>query len=215
MDRPANSKPHIEFVRLPDDEKRRRLYEARASRPKDEPMWVFAFGSLMWNPCFEYDVASPATLRGYDRKFSFWTSRGRGTPENPGLGLCIEDCAGACRGVAYRLVEDHLEDAWECLWEREMGSGIYRAQWLGVETDEYGRVPALTFVVDKRHPHYTGKLSLETMAAYMAGARGVYGTNRDYLAGTIEEMRKLNVVDQELIQLLAEVDRIEKGETEA
>lgn len=204
-------KPRFEYVRLPEGEARRLLIETRAARPKDEPMWVFAFGSLMWNPCFEHDVKAPALLRGYDRKFHIWTTRARGTPDNPGLGLCLEDCCGMCRGIAYRLVEDDVEDAWERLWEREMGSGIYRPAWVSVETESYDRVVALTFIVNRDHPHYAGPMPSDRMATIMAGAKGSYGLCRDYLAGTIEEMRKLDVIDSDLEALLARVDALEQG----
>ncbi len=202
-------KPKLEYTRLPPEETHRLLLETRAARPKDQPMWIFGFGSLMWNPCFTYDVKAPAVLRGYDRKFHIWTTRARGTPDNPGLGLCLEDCMGLCRGIAYRLVEEDIESAWERLWEREMGSGVYRASWVSVETEEHGRVPALTFIVNRDHPHYAGPMPAEQMAEIMAGACGSYGPCRDYLAGTVEEMRKLNVFDKDLEALLAKVDALE------
>jgi len=206
-------KPNIDFVRLPKEESHKILLETRAARPRDEPMWVFAFGSLMWNPCFDYDLKLEGVLRGYDRKFHIWTTRARGTPDNPGLGLCLEDCSGMCRGVAYRLLEDDVEEAWERLWEREMGSGIYRPSWVSVETMERGRVAALTFIVNRDHPHYAGPMPSEQMATIMAGAKGTYGPCRDYLAGTIEEMRKLEVTDPHLEALLAQVDALE-GDTD-
>jgi len=191
------------------EDKQKSLLETRAGRPSDEPMWVFGFGSLMWNPCFDYDIKTAAVLKGYDRKFHIWTTRARGTPDNPGLGLCLEDCAGACRGVAFRLVEDDVEAAWERLWEREMGSGIYRPVWVSLESEEHDRIVALTFVVNREHPHYAGPMPSERMADIMAGAKGSYGLCRDYLAGTIEEMRKLDVADSDLEELLSRVDAIE------
>lgn len=211
MDEQKPTLPQFEYVKLPEEEHRRRLHETRAARPKDEPMWVFGFGSLMWNPCFDFDVKAPGLLRGYDRKFHIWTTRARGTPDKPGLGLCLEDCAGGCRGIAYRLVEENLDDAWERLWAREMGSGVYKACWVSVETETHGRVAALTFVVNRDHPHYAGPMPLERMAEIMAGAKGTYGLCRDYLAGTIEEMRNLKVVDPELEALLSAVDARQKG----
>ena len=204
-------KPNLTYTKLPPEESHRLLLETRAGRPKGEAMWVFGFGSLMWNPCFNYDVKAPALLRGYDRKFHIWTTRARGTPDNPGMGLCLEDCQGMCRGIAYRLVEDDVETAWERLWEREMGSGVYRASWVSVETEEHGRVAALTFIVNRDHPHYAGPMPSNHMAAIMAGAKGSYGPCRDYLDGTIDEMRKLNVIDRELEALLAEVDALESS----
>jgi len=202
-------KPNINFVHMSPEDKQKSLLETRAGRPSDEPMWVFGFGSLMWNPCFDYDIKTAAVLKGYDRKFHIWTTRARGTPDNPGLGLCLEDCAGACRGVAFRLVEDDVEAAWERLWEREMGSGIYRPVWVSLESEEHDRIVALTFVFNREHPHYAGPMPSERMADIMAGAKGSYGLCRDYLAGTIEEMRKLDVADSDLEELLSRVDAIE------
>jgi cation transport protein ChaC len=196
-------------VHMSPEEKQQSLLETRAGRPSDEPMWVFGFGSLMWNPCFDYDIKTAAVLKGYDRKFHIWTTRARGTPDNPGLGLCLEDCAGACRGVAFRLVEGDVEAAWERLWEREMGSGIYRPVWVSLESEDHDRIVALTFVVNREHPHYAGPMPSERMADIMAGAKGSYGLCRDYLAGTIEEMRKLDVSDSDLEELLSRVDAIE------
>ena len=202
-------KPNINFVHMSPEEKQQSLLETRAERPSDEPMWVFGFGSLMWNPCFDYDIKTAAVLKGYDRKFHIWTTRARGTPDNPGLGLCLEDCAGACRGVAFRLVEGDVEAAWERLWEREMGSGIYRPAWVSLESEDHDRIVALTFVVNREHPHYAGPMPSERMADIMAGAKGSYGLCRDYLAGTIEEMRKLDVSDSDLEELLSRVDAVE------
>lgn len=202
-------KPNINFVHMSPEEKQQSLLETRAGRPSDEPMWVFGFGSLMWNPCFDYDIKTAAVLKGYDRKFHIWTTRARGTPDNPGLGLCLEDCAGACRGVAFRLVEGDVEAAWERLWEREMGSGIYRPAWVSLESEDHDRIVALTFVVNREHPHYAGPMPSERMADIMAGAKGSYGLCRDYLAGTIEEMRKLDVSDSDLEELLSRVDAVE------
>lgn len=202
-------KPNINFVHMSPEEKQQSFLETRAGRPSDEPMWIFGFGSLMWNPCFDYDIKTAAVLKGYDRKFHIWTTRARGTPDNPGLGLCLEDCAGACRGVAFRLVEGDVEAAWERLWEREMGSGIYRPVWVSLESEDHDRIVALTFVVNREHPHYAGPMPSERMADIMAGAKGSYGLCRDYLAGTIEEMRKLDVSDSDLEELLSRVDAIE------
>lgn len=203
-------KPMIEYMRLSPEQRHQLLLETRAARPKDEPMWVFGFGSLMWNPCFEFDAKTPAVLKGYDRKFHIWTTRARGTPDNPGLGLCLEDCAGACRGLAFRVCEDDVEPAWERLWEREMGSGVYRPVWVAVDTEHHERVVALTFVVNRDHPHYAGPMPTDQMAEIMAGAKGSYGPCRDYLAGTIDEMRKLNVSDPDLESLLEKVDARER-----
>ena len=67
-----------------------------------EDVWIFAYGSLLWNPLLEHDERRPATLRGFHRRFCLWSRMGRGTPDQPGLVLGL-DLGGSCHGLAYRL----------------------------------------------------------------------------------------------------------------
>jgi len=204
--------PTGEYRELTPEERQHILDETRASRP-DGPLWVFAFGSLMWNPGFEYEVSDVAVLAGWERKFHIWTTVARGTPERPGLGLCLEKGEGECKGIVYQLCSENEDKDWEALWYREMNSGIYKTLWADLETENFGRIKALVFVVDPEHRQYAGQLPLDVMAEIMAGACGRYGRCRDYLAGTIDEMKKLGVVDLELIDLLEFVDLKEAEQT--
>ena len=191
--------------RLSEDERARRLQELLDNRP-DGPSWVFAFGSLMWNPCFEYDRSEQAFLEGWERKFHIWTSLARGTPERPGLGLCLEKGESECKGLVYRLLPEHEEMDWQKLWDREMVSGIYQAVWMDLTLISGEVVSALTFVVDPTHIQYAGGLTIPVMSEIIAGASGRYGRCRDYLASTVEEMAKIGVVDPDLDALLMAVD---------
>lgn len=199
-------KPPATLQTLPDADRHRSLLETRAARPAGSPVWIFGFGSLMWRPEGDYDALVPAYLHGYERRFHIWSLRGRGSPEKPGLGLCLEDCAGGCHGVAYRLVEETLDESFEKIWSREMRSGTYKPTWVAVDTEEFGRIPALTFVVNKGHWNYAGPQPMDVMAAYMSQGCGDNGRCRDYLANTVEELRKLKRPDPYLEELLAEVD---------
>lgn len=193
------------YRELTREERRHRLECIRGQRP-DGAIWVFGFGSLMWNPCFLYDRRETAVLDGWERKFHIWTSFARGTAERPGLGLCLESGPGTCKGVAFRLLPGHEERDWRALWWREMTTGIYQAVWCEAEVEGKGTVPVLTFVVDRDHRQYAGPMETESMARIIAGAAGKYGTCRDYLANTIHEMRALGVADPELTTLLNAVD---------
>lgn len=206
MDTKSSDRPRLEYRKLSEETKFELLLQTKAARPADEPMWVFGFGSLMWNPCYAFDAKAAALLKGYDRKFHIWSTRARGTPDSPGLGLCLEDCLGACWGIAHRVTAQDEDDAWERLWEREMSSGVYRPTWVTVETKEFGPVVALTFIVNRDHTHYAGPMPIDDMADVMADAKGKYGLCRDYLAGTISEMKKLNVEDADLEALLEKID---------
>ncbi len=202
-----------EHRELSAEERQRRMDETRAARP-DGPLWVFAFGSLMWNPGFKYLTSDAAVLLGWERKFHIWTTIARGTPERPGLGLCLEKGDGDCKGVVYQLLPENEEADWEALWDREMNSGVYQTLWAELKTEKSGTVTALVFVADPDHHQYVGPLPRETMADIMVGACGRYGRCRDYLAGTIEEMAKLGVVDAHFSELLELVDSREIMQTD-
>ena len=135
--------------------------EERAASLKDaltryapgEEAWIFAYGSLMWNPALEYAESSPCKVEGWHRSFCFWTPMGRGTPELPGLMLALER-GGACEGIAYRLAPEQVKSELAILWNREMLVGAYRPQW-GPTTLRDGRiVTAVTFEVDPEHSQY-------------------------------------------------------------
>lgn len=203
---PDDDWPRIDRQRLTPEEKRARIDAALAGRPWRAPMRVFGFGSLMWNPGFEWTARFPGVVKGYHRCFRIYSTRARGTPDRPGLGLCMErDEDAECRGIVFELAEATLQQDMQTLWDREQNSGVYDPVWLPVEA-EAGTFQALTFVVRCDHPHYCGHLPPERMARIMAKAEGVYGRNRDYVANLIEEMAGLGLRDPELERLLALID---------
>ena len=61
-------------------------------------IWVFGYGSLIWDPRFEPAETRAATLRGCRRSFCF--DPRPSSPERPGLGLAI-DAVGPVQGLAY------------------------------------------------------------------------------------------------------------------
>ena len=168
------------------------------------PIWVFAYGSLMWRPCFEAAETRRATLRGYRRRFNFWTMISRGTPARPGLGLGLEEAAGAvCAGLACRMPDDPAarEASLHDLWAREMHGGVYVSRWVDLETDA-GALPAITFVVDPAHRQYAGDLTRAERAEIIAGAAGKYGTCFAYLDSTVAHLAELGISDPDLDELL-------------
>ena len=150
-----------------------------ARRPPGAGWWVFAYGSLLWNPLFPFLDARPATLRGVHRRFCLWSRASRGTIEQPGLVLGLEP-GGACRGVAYRLPPRDVKAELALLWRREMVTGAYRPRWVPVRAGERTLV-ALAFIVDQSHAQYARNLSLAQQARVLARAVGAFGSSADYL----------------------------------
>jgi cation transport protein ChaC len=159
----------------------------------------------MWNPCFEPLESAPASLADYERHFCILTTRARGTPQRPGLGLGLVPGGGGCSGIVYRLDPEKLDDDLEALFEREMGTGIYRPTWLEAQIGG-ARVDVLAFVVDQNHPQYAGELGAPEMVDLIIHAAGRYGTCRDYLAKTVVEMTRMGVAEPRFEKLLERVD---------
>ncbi|MEM9683881.1 MAG: gamma-glutamylcyclotransferase [Pseudomonadota bacterium] len=174
--------------------------------PTDEPIRVFAYGSLLWNPGFEPESAERVRLNGYRRAFNFWSMVSRGSPERPGLGLGLAR-GGLCHGVSYTLRPDDLEEDLKVIWKREMYTGVYRACWLTVEAGAASR-QAIAFVTDTGHSHHTGDIPDDIAAAIIARAAGDKGSCRDYLASTVDSLATQGMDDPALIELLAKVDSV-------
>jgi cation transport protein ChaC len=191
----------LEAERLTGEALERSLEQMLAEHARGEEIWVFGYGSLMWNPGFEWDKKKVATVYGYHRSFCLWSRINRGTPESPGLVLTLEQ-GGSCRGLAFRLAKRHDRDELSRLWTREMSMGSYRPRWLecrsGGESFE-----ALAFVVNRRCTGYAGKLPLETMVHTIATAHGKYGPCCEYLFRTESALHEHGIRD-ERVKLLAE-----------
>jgi len=145
--------------------------EITALRNAGVPVWVFAYGSLMWDPDFPRAEAESALLRGYHRSFCFYSYDYRGTRARPGLTLGL-DRGGACWGIVLRLPPEALAEAVDRLWEREMTAPrVYDLRPLPVRTAS-GTRKAYAFTVRRDHPDYAGRLPLEAAARIIAGAAG-------------------------------------------
>jgi glutathione-specific gamma-glutamylcyclotransferase len=178
--------------------------EITALRDSVEPVWIFAYGSLMWDPDCPRAEAEPALLRGYHRSFCLYSYDYRGTRTQPGLTLGL-DRGGACRGIVLRLPPEALAGAIDRLWAREMTAPrVYDMRLLPVRTTS-GTRKAFAFTVRRDHPDYAGQLSPEEAARIIAGAVGRRGACRDYLADTERHLAGLGIADAPLQRL---VDRV-------
>jgi cation transport protein ChaC len=167
-------------------------------------LWVFAYGSLIWDPGFPYEEARPARLMGFHRDFCIRSTRYRGTPEKPGLVLGL-DKGGSCHGIAYRVPAAAAERTMAYLWDREMLNRSYHCMDLPVRFADGREVVARTFVVDRSRPGYEGGLALAEMAARIRECHGQRGANRVYLENTVEHLERLGIRDRRLSTLLAAV----------
>ena len=144
------------------------------------PLWVFAYGSLMWNPLFDFEAREAATLQGWHRSFCLRLVAGRACAAQPGRMLALEP-GGCTHGVALRLHEEQLAEELRMLWMREMPTGAYHPRWVALELADGRTVPGLAFVIDAHGPGYEADASVPTIAPLIAAASGPLGTNADYV----------------------------------
>ncbi len=175
------------------------LDAALARHPPDADVWLFSYGSLMWNPAIEYAERRAGTVNGWHRRFCLWLESGRGSPDNPGLMLALER-GGRCAGVLFRIPAADARDELLLAWRRELFTGAYRSRWATAMTDA-GPVRALTFVVNRAHLRYAGRLDEAQVAARLATATGSLGSCAAYLAETLAALRSVGLRDRAMERL--------------
>lgn len=193
----------------------RRMAQVAARYPgaggnEAEDLYVFAYGSLIWRPGFDFAARHPALLRGFHRRFCLWSHRYRGTPERPGLVLGL-DRGGACRGVAFRVAARDASEVLRYLDARELPDGaeiVYHRRNLPVRLLDGGggSVRAVTYVANRACRLYCAALSPGLAARAIAGAIGQMGPNREYLRHTIEHLAEMGVRDRGLDRIHALMD---------
>ncbi|MEM6596353.1 MAG: gamma-glutamylcyclotransferase [Pseudomonadota bacterium] len=162
-------------------------------------MWVFGYGSLLWNPGFEVAEEVPATLSGYARSFCMRSIHHRGTEKKPGLVLALDEHEEAlCNGVALRAAPGTEEATLAYLRERELISSAYLERMLDIRLESGKTVQAVTYVIDPDHVQYCGGLPLEEQAQIIARAVGGRGPNYEYLFNTAQHLTALGVADPDL-----------------
>lgn len=172
-------------------------------------MWVFGYGSLLWNPGFEVAEQVIATLPDYARSFCMRSIHHRGTVEDPGLVLALDEQAGeACEGVALRVMAGQEAQTLAYLRERELISSAYVEKELAVRLLDGREVTALVYVIDEAHDQYCGGLPLEKQAQIMAHAVGGRGPNSEYLYNTADHLATLGLHDPALEWLATRVREI-------
>ena len=181
------------------------LAETLAMRPPGDGVWLFAYGSLIWNPALTFAERRVARVNGWHRSFCLSTIAGRGTPELPGLVLGL-DRGGACVGAAFRVAEALIQTELTLLWQREMLSGSYKPRWVplrGADGAVFGQ--AIAFTIRREGEYYT-RLEREELVRRLATARGALGSSAEYLFNTRDGLRLLGIRDRWVEGLAREVE---------
>jgi cation transport protein ChaC len=171
---------------------------------ENSELWVFGYGSLMWRPGFDYLERAQAKLIGLHRSLCVYSHVHRGTPERPGLVLGL-DRGGACRGIAYRVAAEKREETIDYLRAREQVTSVYLEVHRRITLEKPGDpvVQAVTYVVDRGHTQYAGRLSPDQQLHIVRQGHGQSGANPDYVKNTVKAIEDQGFRDPGLHWLAA------------
>ncbi len=191
----AQSQPDLGHLtdqyELSEDEFAKTLRAVMASHDRQDDLWVFGYGSLMWRPDFPHRERHFGVVHGYHRAFCIYSHIHRGTRERPGLVLGLDN-GGSCKGVAYRVRAADAETVVEYLIHREMVTRVYTPRWVTVRIG--GRsVRAHTYTAAHNHVQYAGKLTPELAARCIRDNTGRSGNNSEYLRNTVAHLEELGI----------------------
>jgi cation transport protein ChaC len=178
---------------------------------RSEDLWIFGYGSLMWDPSVEFTEVRHAFCGGHQRSFCLWDEGGRGSMEEPGLMLAIDE-GGSCEGLAFRIEPDKLEHETFVLFRREMLAPVYRPVWLKLDTVA-GPIEALGFAANHDHEDIKPGIPLQNQAKMIARAKGMFGTNLDYLSDMHERLEILGIEDIYVSELYAATNNLRISST--
>jgi cation transport protein ChaC len=171
---------------------------------ENSELWVFGYGSLMWRPGFDHLERVPAKLIGLHRSLCVYSHVHRGTPERPGLVLGL-DRGGACRGIAYRVAAEKRKETIAYLRAREQVTSVYLEVHRRITLEKPGDpvVRAVTYVVDRGHTQYAGRLTPDQQLHIVRQGHGQSGANPDYVKNTVASIEEQGFCDAGLHWLAA------------
>ncbi|KQV24359.1 gamma-glutamyl cyclotransferase [Rhizobium sp. Root1203] len=172
-----------------------------------DEFWVFGYGSLMWNPGFEFVERSQALVYGYRRSLCVRSWVHRGTQQNPGLVLGL-DRGGSCRGMAFRIAAEVWAEVIDYLRARELVTNVYLERNVALQLEGGRSVPGVAYVVDRNHTQYAGALDTLAAARIVHEAQGQSGPNDAYVFNTLAHLKEMGIRDHWLEQVVDEVERL-------
>ena len=170
-----------------------------------DDLWIFAYGSLMWRPDFDFEERVRARLFGYHRALCIYSHHYRGTPERPGLVLGL-DRGGSCVGLCFRIAAPARAATLDAVRRRELITSVYAEIAAPVRLADGRRLAAVSYAARRDHAQYAGALDGAEVARLVAGGHGVAGPNRDYVSSTQDHLAALGIRDERLAAVLKHID---------
>ena len=201
--------------RLMTDQEREQIVEKMIeTAPSRDSIWIFGYGSLIWNPAVHFTEKLRGKVHGYHRSFCLWSTIGRGSPSQPGLMLGLER-GGSCNGIFYRLDRREIWSELDIVFRRELITAAYQPTWVSARISDNSRFKAIAFVINRSHNRYAGALDDETVIQTIAEAKGTLGSCSEYLYETVLQLDNLGMPDRRLASIARRVRQKERELTQS
>jgi len=206
VDRLVEKFPQLERFRdFTHSDAKREALRAEALQGHNGDLWVFGYGSLMWDPALRYQEVRRVFAPQHARRLILKDDKGgRGTPEAPGLMAALDEGDG-CDGLALRIAAEDVDSETEILFRRELVGPAYIAAFIPVELDGE-KISALSFLADHTSPDIVPDVDRADQIRWIATGSGILGSSRDYLGTTITQLARMGIADEYCADLLKEVD---------
>ena len=189
---------------MPDRDRERIVKKMIETAPSLDSIWVFGYGSLIWNQALHFTEKLRGKIYGYHRRFCLWSTIGRGSPSKPGLMLGLER-GGSCKGIFYKIDRREIRTELDIVFRRELITDAYRPTWVNARITDKSPFKAIAFVINRDHNRYAGTLDDETMIGTIAEAKGTLGSCSDYLYETVLQLDNLGMPDGRLASIARHV----------
>ena len=176
----------------------------------DRDLWVFGYGSLMWDPGVRFAEVRRGFAQGVERRFILFDTNGaRGTQDQPGL-MAALDTGQGCHGLIFRIAAEDVPSETRSLWHRERLGPAYLPRFISVETD-HGTEDALAFLANHAADNIRGDLTHDEQVRLIATGEGFLGTSREYLENLAAHFEEMKIEDAEVTRLVTDVQAFASG----
>jgi len=167
-------------------------------------LWVFGYGSLCWNPGFEYKSSKIGHIKNYVRRFWQGNTTHRGQPGKPGrVATLVPEDKGLTCGVAFEI---EGETALSYLNSREVELGGYSTSVVTFYSRSGHRFPCLLYIATPNSREWSGPASTEKIAKQILKSEGPSGHNVEYLLRLADFMNKF--IPESYDEHLQDLERI-------
>jgi cation transport protein ChaC len=160
-------------------------------------MWVFGYGSLIWDDwelCVGGSRVDYVVLIEHRRSLNKKSTKNWGTSKTPAPTLGLEpDQKANCIGTAFEFPDEQRTTVENLLRGRE-GKSFALVE-LPVRLPDGREVRALTSVNDRTKRTYIGDIPIAQRVSMAKTATGTCGTGLDYVRNIRNKLRSLNIVD--------------------